>query len=86
MNSKPINKIINPYFALNNCFHINLATRTGPCGDRNKSDFPEGDANPYRNAVRANMTTNRFYHGEVSQLLSLIKIFTISMEICSFNI
>lgn len=34
-----------------------------PGRHRNHSDFPTGDENDCRNAVRANMTTNRFYHG-----------------------
>ena len=37
-----------------------------PGRHRNHSDFPTGDEDVYRNAARSNLTTNRYYHGNVS--------------------
>ena len=39
-----------------------------PGKHRNHSDFPTGDDSDWRNAERANMTTNRFYHGNKPQV------------------
>ena len=40
--------------------------RFQPGKHRNHSDLPEGDHDRFRNTERVNMTTSRYYHGNVS--------------------
>lgn len=53
--------------------HFCTVERYRPGKHRNHSDFPEGDLQESRVAERVNMTTSRFYHGNVS-LIMLEKI------------
>lgn len=42
--------------------------RSRPGRHRNHSDFPTGDDDPFRNADRANVTTNRFYFSDPPEM------------------
>lgn len=66
-------KNIKSQLTLKYLLHFCTVERYRPGKHRNHSDFPEGDLQESRVAERVNMTTSRFYHGNVS-LIMLEKI------------
>lgn len=66
------NKYIYIYYnqiTLKYLLHFCTVERYRPGKHRNHSDFPEGDLQESRVAERVNMTTSRFYHGNVSFIM-----------------
>ena len=61
------------------------AERFEPGRHRNHSDFPQGDDDVYRNAARSNMTTNRHYHGNVSDIITQILYNYLQLNIHSYQ-
>ena len=53
-------------------FLFYTVARPKPGKHRNHSDFPEGDREPSRVADRVSLTTNRYYHGDVSTVSNFL--------------
>lgn len=63
------------YFFINNFYSYNAVEKFRPGKHRNHSDFPEGDLDESRVTDRVNMTTSRFYHGNVSTEMAGYRIY-----------